>query len=69
MVTIGIARVVKEAWDAVSHDTAPEERFKTARRNAENSISRLSPYIKREVRAHLSAENWATLKSVDPDLK
>jgi len=65
-IKIGIERVLKEAWDAVPEDTAREDRFTTARRNADNSISALSPHIKRQVRANFNAENWASLKSWDP---
>ncbi|MBV6498941.1 MAG: hypothetical protein CJBNEKGG_01171 [Prosthecobacter sp.] len=62
----GIERVLREAWEAVPEDTGPEDRFKVARRKADDSINRLSPYIKRDVRAHFNAENWESLRTSDP---
>ncbi len=62
----GIERVLREAWDAVPEDTAPEDRSKIARRKADDSINGLSPYIKRQVRAHFNAENWESLRARDP---
>jgi SIR2-like domain len=62
----GIERVIREAWAAVPADTAPEQRLKIARQHAMRSISRLSPYIKRQVGARFQTENWKSLKSRDP---
>lgn len=62
----GIERVLTEAWDAVPEDTAPEGRFKAARRNAEVRISGLSPHIKHQVGAHFHKENWESLRAREP---
>lgn len=62
----GIERVLREAWDKVPEDTALEDRFKVARRKADDSINGLSPHIKRQVRAHFNAENWESLRTSDP---
>jgi hypothetical protein len=62
----GIERVLNEAWKAVPPDTAPEKRFHLAIQKAEQSISRLSPYIKRQVRAHFQTKDWEPLKSREP---
>ena len=67
-IEVGIERVLTEAWEAVPEDTAAEERFKAARQNAEQSISRLSPHIKRQVRAHFNQENWESLMAREPKL-
>jgi hypothetical protein len=64
----GIARVLTEAWEAVSAETAQEDRFKTARREAVEIISRLSPHVKRAVGAHFQTKNWEPLKERDPKL-
>jgi len=66
-VQTGIERVISEAWAAVPLYTATEDRFKIARRQAMQSISRLSPYIKRQVRAHFETSKWALLRSGDPN--
>jgi hypothetical protein len=66
-VQAGIERVIAEAWKAVPTDTVPETRFKVARQQAMQSISRLSPYIKKQVGAHFQTNNWEILKSRDPD--
>ncbi len=57
-IQVGIERVITEAWAAVPPDTAAEVRFKLARKNAEISVSRLSPYIKRDVRVYFHSEKW-----------
>ncbi|MDT7555502.1 MAG: hypothetical protein QOI16_4598 [Pseudonocardiales bacterium] len=62
----GIERVITEAWAAVPPQAAAEDRFKLARKNAEVSVSRLSPYIKRDVRVYFHSEKWEPLKSRDP---
>jgi len=62
----GIERVLNEAWKAVPPDTAPEKRLHLAIQKAEQSISRLSPHIKRQVRAHFQTKNWEPLKSREP---
>jgi hypothetical protein len=62
----GIERVINEAWKAVPPDTAPEQRFQLAIQKAGESISRLSPHIKRQVRAHFQTNNWEPLKSREP---
>ena len=62
----GIERVINEAWKAVPSDTAPEKRLHHAIQKAEQSISRLSPHIKRQVRAHFQTKDWEPLKSREP---
>ncbi len=62
-VQAGIERVLDEAWKAVPPDTAPEDRFKLARQQAMQSISRLSPHIKRQVGAYFQTQNWKPLQS------
>lgn len=62
----GIERVLSEAWEAVPADTVPEKRFHLAIQKAKQSISRLSPQIKRQVGAHFQSKGWAPLKSRDP---
>lgn len=62
----GIERVLNEAWKAVPPDTALEKRLHLAIQKAEQSISRLSPHIKRQVRAHFQTKNWEPLKSREP---
>lgn len=62
----GIERVIAEAWKAVPSDTAPENRFQVAKRLAQDSISRLSPHIKRQVSAYFQTKNWEPLKSHNP---
>jgi hypothetical protein len=65
-IQIGIERVLTEAWEAVPDATPAEERFKVARRCAQESIARLSPHIKRQVGAHFNASNWEELKARNP---
>jgi hypothetical protein len=65
-IRVGIERVISEAWQAVPHTTPAEERFKIARRSAQESIERLSPHIRRQVDAHFSTSNWENLKARDP---
>lgn len=67
-IQVGIERVVKEAWKAVPPDTAPELRFQLAVQKAKQSISRLSPHIKRQVGAHFQTQGWEPLKSREPKL-
>ena len=62
LIQLGIDRVLCEAWAAVPDDTAAEDRFRTARQAASRSISRLSPYIKRQVGAYFETRKWAPLK-------
>jgi hypothetical protein len=62
----GIERVLNEAWKAVPLNTAPEKRLHLAIQKAEQSISRLSPHIKRQVRAHFQTKDWEPLKSREP---
>ncbi|HEV2704755.1 MAG TPA: SIR2 family protein [Pyrinomonadaceae bacterium] len=62
----GIERVVNEAWKAVPPDTAPENRLQLAIQKAKQSISRLSPHIKRQVGAHFQTKEWEPLKSREP---
>lgn len=62
----GIERVLDEAWAAVPEDINPDERFNSARRKAADSISRLSPHIKRQVSAHFNFEKWQSLRNRDP---
>jgi hypothetical protein len=66
LIQLGIERVLTEAWEAVPDDTAAEDRFKTARQAASQSISRLSPRIKRQVGAHFETPKWEPLKARDP---
>lgn len=66
LVKTGIERVLTEAWEAVPDDTAREERFRVARQAASQSISRLSPKIKRQVGAHFETQKWEPLKARDP---
>lgn len=65
-VQAGIERVLKEAWKAIPPDTAPEKRLHLAIQKANQSISRLSPHIKRQVRAHFQTTDWEPLKSREP---
>lgn len=62
----GIERVLDEAWKAIPPDTAPEQRIHLAIQNAKQSISRLSPQIKRQVSAHFQTKDWEPLKSREP---
>lgn len=66
LIEIGIQRVLTEAWEAVPDETAAEDRFRTARQAASQSISRLSPKIKRQVGAHFETQKWEPLKARDP---
>ena len=66
-VQAGIERVLDEAWKAVPLETAPEDRLKVAKRQAVLSISRLSPYIKKEVGAYFQTQNWKPLQSHDQE--
>lgn len=66
LIKAGIERVITEAWEAVPDDTAPDERFRTAKRAASTSISRLSPTIRRQVGAHFQTQKWGPLKAHDP---
>ena len=59
-------RELTEAWDAVPPETESEDRFRVARWNADQSISRLSPNIKRQVRAHFETQKWEPLKARAP---
>ena len=65
----GIEKVLTEAWEAVSNQTSEEDRFKTARREAGEIISCLSPHIKRQVGAHFETKKWEPLKASDPKLR
>jgi hypothetical protein len=67
-IQVGIERVVREAWKAVPPDTGPEMRFQVAVQKAKQSISRLSPHIKRQVGAHFQTQGWEPLKSREPEL-
>ncbi|HYP26018.1 MAG TPA: hypothetical protein VE262_04800, partial [Blastocatellia bacterium] len=62
----GIERVINESWKAVHPDTPPEERLRLAIQKAKQSISRLSPSIKRQVGAHFQTKGWEPLKSREP---
>jgi hypothetical protein len=63
---VGVERVIKEAWNAVPPGTAPQERFFLAIKKAKQSISRLSPQIKRQVGAHFETKGWEPLKTREP---
>jgi hypothetical protein len=63
---VGIERVLKQAWDAVPGDTVGVERFNSAKRKADDAITRLSPHIKRQVNSYFHSKNWTPLKSRDP---
>jgi hypothetical protein len=65
-INAGIERVLKQAWEAVPGDTAGEERFNIAKRKAADTITRLSPSIRREVNAYFQSRHWQPLKSRDP---
>jgi hypothetical protein len=67
-IKVGVERVITEAWAAVPDTTPQEERHKLARRCAQDSISRLSPHIKRQVGSLFHASNWEELKARDPKL-
>lgn len=62
----GIERVLIEAWKAVPRGAPPEERLRLAIQKAKQTISRLSPQIKRQVSAHFQTQNWEPLKSREP---
>ncbi len=62
-IKVGIERVLTQAWKSVPADIAEEDRFKMARRNASQEISRLSPNIKRQVGAYFQTQNWEPLKT------
>ncbi|MES2708473.1 MAG: SIR2 family protein [Verrucomicrobiota bacterium] len=65
-IQLGIDRVLTEAWKVVPDDAAAEDRFRTARQAASQSISRLSPKIKRQVGAHFETQKWEPLRARDP---
>ncbi|HEX8399290.1 MAG TPA: SIR2 family protein [Pyrinomonadaceae bacterium] len=65
-VQAGIERVINEAWKAVPPNMAPEERLRFVIQKAKQSISRLSPQIKRQVNAHFQTKDWEPLKSGAP---
>lgn len=65
-INAGIERVLKQAWEAVPGETVDEDRFSTAKRKAVDIISRLSPYIRRQVASYFHSKNWEPLKSRDP---
>ncbi|CAM2947264.1 hypothetical protein CUTA107171_01475 [Cupriavidus taiwanensis] len=62
----GVERVLKQAWEAVPDDTAEEARFSTAKRKAGEAITRLSPAIRKQVKAHFDSTNWEPLRSHKP---
>lgn len=62
----GIERVINESWKAVPPDTELDKRLFVAIQKAKQSISRLSPQIKRQVSAHFQTNNWEPLKSREP---
>lgn len=62
-VKVGIERVLTQAWKTVTADITEEERFKIARRNVSQEISRLSPSIKRQVGAYFETQKWEPLKT------
>jgi SIR2-like domain len=65
-IQVGIERVVKEAWTGLPANTAADQRFQLAIQSAKQSISRLSPSIKRQVGAYFQTRNWDPLKSNEP---
>jgi hypothetical protein len=65
----GIDRVLMNAWQSVPADLSDEERLKAAKLNVSKAIDRLSPSIKREVRAHFNTLEWEPLKACDPKLQ
>lgn len=65
-VKVGIERVLTQAWKTVPADISEEERFKIARRNASQEISKLSPSIKRQVGAYFETQKWEPLKTCIP---
>lgn len=62
----GIERVLNESWKAVPPDTTPDKRLPLAIQKAKQTISRLSPQIRRQVSAHFQTKDWEPLKSRDP---
>jgi len=65
-IKIGIARVLAEAWSAVPNDMPAAARFQAAKSAAAQSITRLSPSIKRQVGAHFQTQKWEPLRMADP---
>lgn len=66
VIKVGIERVLIEAWKAVPDDTAAEDRLLVAKYAAMQSISRLSPKIKRQVGAYFQTRKWEPLIASDP---
>ncbi|WP_322076546.1 P-loop NTPase [Burkholderia cepacia] len=62
-INAGIERVLKQAWETVPDDAAEETRFNTAKQKAREVIDRLSPSIRKQVKAHFDSANWEPLKS------
>jgi hypothetical protein len=62
----GIERVLNESWKTVPPDAAPEKRLQLAIQKAKQTISRLSPHIKRQVSAHFQTKDWEPLRSREP---
>lgn len=62
----GIERVLKQAWEAVPDNIPQEARFTAAKRKAGDAITRLSPSIKKQVKAYFDSTNWETLMLGDP---
>lgn len=65
-INVGIERVLTQAWEAVPADTSTEVRFNTAKRKAGEVITRLSPSIRKQVKAHFDSTNWESLRLRDP---
>ncbi|MBU1050621.1 hypothetical protein KKG90_11435, partial [Candidatus Bipolaricaulota bacterium] len=65
-INAGVERVLTQAWQSVPADTAEEDRFKIARRNAAQEITRLSPRIRRQVGAYFHTQKWEPLKASTP---
>lgn len=67
-IKFGIERVLIKAWEAVTDNTAAEDRFRIARQAASQVISGLSPKIRRQVCAHFETQKWNPLKARDPKM-
>lgn len=65
-INTGIERVLKQAWEAVPDDTSEEARFSAAKRKASEAITRLSPSIRKQVKAYFDSTHWEPLKLREP---
>ncbi len=63
----GIERVAREAWKAAA-TAAPDDRLRIAKQEAERSITRLSPHIRKQVNHLFRTEKWQPLIERGPKL-